>query len=728
MGLNNDGSKELVSILQRALFYESQYRNAIVSDALSFYDVNVTKDLIEIDFFYKNEEGKLFSTLERVGLSAPCTFSDFIRAWTEKMMSEENRKKYSFLNDVRQQLIDSFNQGKRDFIVEYWAAPHPGKKMYLNQRFLLTQNEMGDICALSIVKDYTQLKSQEEESHRKELEHYAFYDPITHGYNYIKFKEKLKEISIPGSIISVDIHSFKVVNSIAGIIKGDKVIEAIWSGIETILETDKNDLGAHINADQFIIFIPTFDHAIIEKRLRNLTYILSFISVDMNIPQLEPYFGIASWNPEKRIELSYSESLAAKKNAKHQEKNFAYFNENDTLRLVKEKKILDGFTAAMVHKEFKLYYQPKYNPINGMLVGAEALVRWQQDDGSILGPNDFIPLFEKNGMIREFDEYIFKHVCSQLKEWRDSGKVIVPVSINLSRASLYYKDIVSEYKRLSEEIGIDTAYIPIEITESAAITNNEIKEIAEKFYQAGFILHMDDFGSGYSSLATLNIMHFDTLKLDKSLIDYIGNFGGERLIEHTVLLAKELGMHITAEGVEEETQVNFLKQIGCDSIQGYFYSKPITAEQFELLLSKDNKAFVFESKDMVANHVNAFKQSVSRQPLCHVVVNFTKNEIRDFSISSRHCFDESSIGKDYAKAVEAVAKQYIDPANAKSFVEFCDTKRILALFEKDNNTQIQVRAFKGVVDGRKFSFVVIENLFIVSDSNEIFGYFLVKSL
>lgn len=728
MGLKNDESKELVSILQRALFYESQYRNAIVSDALCFYDVNITKDLIETDFFYKNEEGKFLSILDRVGMSALCSFSDFVEAWTSNMLSSLNQKKYRVFNNLREKLIESFNQGKRDFIFEYWADLQPGKKMYINQRFLLTQNETGDICALSIVKDNTSFREMEEESHRKELEHFAFYDPITHGYNYIKFKEKLKGINVPGSIISVDIHSFKVVNSIAGIIKGDKVIEAIWHGIESIIDKEKNDLGAHINADQFIIFIPTEDHKLIEKRLRNLTYILSFISVDMNIPQLEPYFGIAKWNPEKRIELSYSESLAAKRNAKHQTINFAYFNENDTLRLVKEKKILDGFTAAMIHKEFKLYYQPKYNPINGQLVGGEALVRWVQDDGTILGPNDFIPLFEKNGMIREFDEYIFKHVCQQLKEWQDAGKVIVPISINLSRASLYYKDIVSEYKRLSEEIGVDTMYIPIEITESAAITNNEIKEIAEKFYQAGFILHMDDFGSGYSSLATLNIMHFDTLKLDKSLIDYIGNFGGERLIEHTVLLAKELGMHITAEGVEEEAQVNFLKQIGCDSIQGYFYSKPITSEQFELLLTKDNRAFIPQSSDYISYHVNSFKQAVARQPLCHVIVNITKNEIIEFSVSSKDRFDEKIITKDFSSSVKVIAKDYIEVSNQKAFIEFNDTKRICTQYGDGNGTQIMVKAFKGMHDNIKYSFVEISNLFRVPETSEILGYILIKSL
>ena len=135
--------------------------------------------------------------------------------------------------------------------------------------------------------------------------------------------------------------------------------------------------------------------------------------------------------------------------------------------------------------------------------------------------------------------------------------------------------MVSRYQQIADEIGVKTHLVPIEITESAAIDNDNIKGLADKFHDNGFPLLVDDFGSGYSSLATLNMKCFDTLKIDKSLIDYIGDFSGERLLEHTILLAKELGLCVTAEGVEREEQVDFLKQMKCDSIQGYYYSRPL---------------------------------------------------------------------------------------------------------------------------------------------------------
>ena len=219
------------------------------------------------------------------------------------------------------------------------------------------------------------------------------------------------------------------------------------------------------------------------------------------------------------------------------------------------------------------------------MIGAEALVRWIKNGEFYVSPGEFIPLFENNGLIKKFDQYIFRNVCMQLKEWLNEGKKVVPVSVNLSRVSLYYKDVVSIFSHIAESVGIDKKLVPIEITETAAITNSSIKNIAKAFTDAGFILHMDDFGSGYSSLSTLNTMQFETWKLDKSLIDFIGNYGGERLIVHVVQLAKELGIFVTAEGVETKEQTEFLIEIGCDSIQGYYYSKPVAKDAFERLIA-----------------------------------------------------------------------------------------------------------------------------------------------
>lgn len=413
----------------------------------------------------------------------------------------------------------------------------------------------------------------------RELERYAYIDPVTGGDNYVRFKKKLAEKTKRGYIVSMDIHSFKVVNSICGTTKGDEILREIWHCIEKNIRG--NDLAAHINADHYIIFYEEMDKAAVSERLEMLTIQLGKRSVELNVPQQLPYFGVSAWEPDNKIEQIYNEANIARHEIKERKDiNHAFFSQEDASRILQEKQMEDAFETSIRNHRFEVWYQPKYNPDTEQLVGAEALVRWRDMDGKLVSPAVFIPLFERNGMIRYLDEYVFRTVCMQQKKWINEGRVVIPISVNLSRASLYFQNVVERYQKIAADIGVDPAYVPIEITETAALDDKSIRMLADRFYEAGFPLHIDDFGAGYSSFATLNIMHFDTLKLDKSLIDYIGNYGGDRLLEHTIALAKELGMHVTAEGVENETQVAFLQKLNCDSIQGFYYSKPLPLEEF----------------------------------------------------------------------------------------------------------------------------------------------------
>lgn len=419
----------------------------------------------------------------------------------------------------------------------------------------------------------------------RELERYAYVDPVTGGDNYIYFKKKLSEKTQRGYLVSMDIHTFKVVNSVCGTAKGDEILREIWYCIERNIS--ERDLAAHINADHYIIFYEELDKEAVSERLEMITIQLAKRSVELNVPQQLPYFGVSAWEPEKKIEQIYNEANIARHKIKERKDiNHAFFSQADATRILYEKQMEDAFETSIRNRRFEVWYQPKYNPDSEELVGAEALVRWRNTDGTLIQPMTFIPLFERNGMIRYLDEYVFRTVCVQQKQWMDEGCKVIPVSVNLSRASLYFQNVVERYRKIAEEVGVDPTYVPIEITESAALDDKSIRQLANSFYEAGFPLHIDDFGAGYSSFATLNIMHFDTLKLDKSLIDYIGNYGGDRLLEHTIALAKELGMHVTAEGVEKESQVAFLQKLNCDSIQGFYYSKPLLSEEFSRKIRK----------------------------------------------------------------------------------------------------------------------------------------------
>ena len=184
-------------------------------------------------------------------------------------------------------------------------------------------------------------------------------------------------------------------------------------------------------------------------------------------------------------------------------------------------------------------------------------------------------------MIVRLDEYVFRQVCKHQAKWLREGRKVLPASINLSRASLYYSDIVDRYRMILEEFRLEAKYIQIEVTESAIEGKTDIRVLLEEFRSIGIQILMDDFGTGFSSLATLNMRCFDTLKLDKSLIDHIGDKNGETLLYYVINMGRQLGLHITAEGVENQMQLNYLQELQCDDIQGYLFAKPMPLDEFE---------------------------------------------------------------------------------------------------------------------------------------------------
>lgn len=418
----------------------------------------------------------------------------------------------------------------------------------------------------------------------EELRTLAYVDDLTKGDNYLCFVEKLKQYSgVHGYIISMDINEFKLVNNTCGIQKGNETLQCIWKIIAERLK--EGELAAHINADHYVIFLREDKNEEVIRRVGEISDAVVELASKINIVSILPYFGIFQTMNTEDPEESYSKANQAKHLVRaNRKKNWAFYEEVDYDKMVEDKNLEDSFERAIKNNEFEMWYQPKYSGVNEEIVGAEALVRWRKEDGSLVPPFRFIPLFEKNGMITTLDEYVFKTVCLQQKKWEKEGRKLFPVSINISRVSLYFENIVEKYKEILDECEVDPKWVPLEITESATLDNKQVQELVEKFHVAGFLVHLDDFGNGYSSLAMLNLMHFDTLKLDKSLIDFVGDENGEKLLWHTITLAKSLGMHTTAEGVERKEQVDFLHNLQCDDIQGYYYSKPLALDAFEELI------------------------------------------------------------------------------------------------------------------------------------------------
>lgn len=423
---------------------------------------------------------------------------------------------------------------------------------------------------------------------QEELEVLAFFDQVTLGSNYNHFSEKLKKENHEGYIVSMDIKDFRMVNDVCGISIGDEVLQEFARYCEA--ESLNRGFYGHVNADHYVMYLNVSSEDEVIGAMKSLYEKIKGYALTRNLPKIFPYFGVTKWHPGDRIQVRFSEANTAKHKIKNKrEVYYGFYRDEDNRAAIEEKLIEDSFENAIVTAEFEIWYQPKFNPNNGKLNGAEALVRWRKPSGELVSPGKFIPVYERNGMIRQLDEYVFYRTCMQLKEWVHKYPKMIPVSVNLSRISLYYEDIVDTFRKMIAEIGLDPQLVPLEITESAAVDNKDIGVLTTKLYDVGFPLHIDDFGAGYSSLSTLNSIRLSNLKLDKSLIDYIGDFAGDRLIKHTIALAKDLGIDVTAEGVEKAEQVKFLTEAQCDSIQGFYYSKPLPASEFEKLLEALNE-------------------------------------------------------------------------------------------------------------------------------------------
>ena len=415
---------------------------------------------------------------------------------------------------------------------------------------------------------------------RQELFRLAYKDSITGGDNFSNFKEKAKKYeNTEGYVIALDISEFKLVNNVCGNARGDEVLKAIWDVI--MANCNDNEQAARVNADRFVIFWIERSKKTVTYRIEKLINEIEGISEQLSVPRLYPVIGIRAVEKLDDADKRYGEALRAKALVKNRrDRHYAFYDEIDYDTIVENKKLENGFEKALADKKFEVWYQPKFNSHTGKIVGSEALIRWRADDGSLISPGRFIPLFEKNGNIIRLDEYVFREVCRQQKEWQKEGIQILPVSVNISRFSLYYSNVVEKYERIINYYDVNHKYVQIEITESAIIENTVIVELIQKFHDAGFDILLDDFGSGYSSLASLNQMPFDTIKLDKSLVDYVGNENGEKLLKFIVQLVQSLGMKITAEGVEYKEQLDFLENLNCDDIQGFYFSKPLMLADF----------------------------------------------------------------------------------------------------------------------------------------------------
>lgn len=406
----------------------------------------------------------------------------------------------------------------------------------------------------------------------------AYTDALTGGSNFSGFLMKVSNAE-GGYMVSCDLDDYRMIASMFGTQKGDELLRGVYECIKSGLT--EGEPVARVDADHFAFHLVERQRSAVLERLRQIERGIRRLSDKMGVIHLVPRFGIYAMRPEedarRSCELANLALGAARSSA---DNTVAFYQDLDQNAFFENMQLEDRFDEAIGEHQFKVYYQPKCNPKTGEIVGGEALVRWVQEDGTMLSPDRFIPLFEKNGAIGKLDEYMFTCVCAQLSQWRREGLEIRPVSVNLSRASLCRQGVALAYKRILEGYGLSTWMVPLEVTESAMISDDAVISVLQEFYRYGFRIEIDDFGKAQSTLPMLKLPFVDTVKLDKSLIDCIGDRKGEIMLRQVVRLCYELGLYTTAEGVEAEDQVDFLRALDCTDIQGYFFSPPLPVEKY----------------------------------------------------------------------------------------------------------------------------------------------------
>ena len=416
-------------------------------------------------------------------------------------------------------------------------------------------------------------------------------DKLTNLYSLEFFKKFANQFDIiepntPKDLLSIDVAKFHLVNELYGHAYGDQILKNIGVYLKSYITNVTKGVACRMGGDEFLLYClhqedyTSFINGLIKAIDSNGVHIHVGIYPNLD-SSLDKDFAIGRVISTQQ---SIKEDLS---------KVFAVYDEKAQEKAFLEEELINDFDNAIKERQFHIFYQPKYS-IQGeknILSSAEALIRWIHPKRGMISPGIFIPLFEENGLIQKLDNYVFNEVARQQAEWFEKYHIYIPVSVNVSRVDIYNPNLEKEIVEAVDKYHIPHDKYYIEITESAFSEDiQEVIDLTNSLKQKGFLIEIDDFGSGYSSLNALTELTFDVIKIDSSFIRRIDKSEKSRDIVKMILgLCKTLQVLSVAEGVETEDICLFLKENGCDVIQGYYFSRPLPVNDFNQLIEKELK-------------------------------------------------------------------------------------------------------------------------------------------
>ncbi len=430
--------------------------------------------------------------------------------------------------------------------------------------------------------------------YQRQFEKLAFTDPVTNGRNSASFQigcmELLKKIPEDGvyCVVSLNIKNFRLINEGYGSREGNDTLRYVARVIRKNLSD--GEISGRGEADNFYLFLRESSQSAVQSRLDQLIKDINSFNQDRENPYYLVFSQGAYLVTDASLEVTIMQDRAntARKEWSSSQGGCAFYHASSTEKLQKEREFRDALASALENREFQVYLQPKIRTADGRIGGAEALIRWQHPQKGLIPPSDFIPVFEKNGTIQKLDFFVFEEVCKTLNRWIKAGCTPIPISFNLSRHHFREENFLQKFEETRKKYGIPAGLIEMELTESVFFHDKQIeivKNAVNLIHRAGFLFSLDDFGSGFSSLGLLKNFNVDSIKLDRRFfLDETER--SHDVVESIINLAKKLGVHTVAEGIESSSQLHFLRQIQCDLVQGYLYSKPLPIPEFELWCKK----------------------------------------------------------------------------------------------------------------------------------------------
>lgn len=537
---------------------------------------------------YNFEKNKFYAAgkwIDIMGIT-PEEFVDFDSIFKSNIHPDDKEKLKS---DIERCFVGEIEQYKGEFRI-----CKNNNYIWVLAKAKVDKDKKGNILTFSgSISDITEIKNMEEQ-----VSFLAYYDVLTKLPNRTQFTDLLKEEiekalknNTSGAILFIDLDNFKNVNDTLGHNYGDELLRQIAEKLRMVLR--EQDIACRLGGDEFLILLRGINSEteIIRCAEEALKVLDNMYDINDKQVYVSASIGIATFpkdSTDPNVLLKNADAAMYK--AKESGKNKYMFFNQYMLHTLERKTVIQGILRnAIKNNELKLYYQPQYDIKTGAIIGLEALIRLRSKVLGDIYPSEFISIAEESGLIVEIGEWVLRKACEKNLELREKGYQYGCIGVNISSIQLQHSNFTDMVERVLSEVGLEPKYLELELTETVLMKSLDTNvKILGRLKKKGVKVALDDFGTGYSSLNYLRKIPLNRLKIDRSfIVDLINVSKNRDICEGIIQMAHNLGLEVIAEGVEKKEQLDILKEMSCDSIQGFLYAAPLTEDELEVVLAKN---------------------------------------------------------------------------------------------------------------------------------------------